>query len=314
MVKRLLIDTDTAGDDAVSILFGILWPDTSVEAITIAAGNLPLDPCVENALYTLEVAGKTGIPVFAGASRPLVRPLVTAEYVHGQDGMGNSYFPKAKQRPEAQHGVDAIIETANRWSGELEIVAQAPLTNLAMAFLKDPKLPQKVKRLWIMGGSNNFIGNISPAAEFNFYVDPEAAHIVMQAGFEIVLVPWDLCVNYGTLLRDELEPIYQLNTALSEFYFAINRAVWDFNLHHREGGSIDGITHPDSLTIALLLNPELVIEQKRLFVDVEYRSDLTRGYSLVDTFGVLNQPANAEVVFKANKLAFRDMLATLLGG
>lgn len=311
-MKRFLIDTDTAGDDATSILFGLLWPGSSVEAITVTAGNLGLDQCVENALYTLEIAGKAGIPVYAGADRPLMRSLVMAAYVHGEDGMGNSYFPQAKQRPESRHAVDAILDLANRWPGELDIIAQAPLTNIAQALFKDPHLPQKIKTLWIMGGSNNWIGNITPAAEFNFYVDPEAAHIVLQAGFNTMLVPWDICVKYGTLLRQDLQPIVAMQTRLSEFYLAINQAVWDFNLNHKEGGIIDGITHPDSIMMAMALNPELILEQQRLFVDVEFRSELTRGYSLVDSYGVLNRNANAEVVIKADKLAFQQMLIQLL--
>lgn len=311
-VKRFLIDTDTAGDDVTSILLGLLWPGSSVEAITVAAGNIGLDQCVENALYTVQMAGKAGVPVFAGAERPLLRPLVMADYVHGEDGMGNSHFPKATQRPEPQFAVDAILETADRWAGELEIIAQAPLTNLALALYQDPTLPQKIRRLWIMGGCNHSVGNIHPAAEFNFYVDPEAAHLVLNAGFEIVLSTWDLCLRDGVLMRQEMDPIVALKTDLSEFYLAINRAAWAFNRDHREGGSVDGITHPDSLTMAMALNPELILESTRCYVDVEYQGALTRGYSLVDTYGILDRPANAEIVLKADHAGFRDMVISLL--
>ncbi len=312
-LQRFLIDTDTAGDDVTSLLLGLLWPNSSVEAITICAGNLNLEQCVENALYTLEVAGKAGIPVYPGASKPLVGKLVTAAYVHGEDGMGNSFFPKAKQRPEPLFAPTAIVELANRWAGELQIIAQAPLTNLALALAQDPTLPHKVKKLWIMGGTNNALGNITPAAEFNFYVDPEAAQVVLRAGFEVVLSPWDLSVSDGFLTREELEPILSLDTPLSRFYLAVNRVAWEFNRSHPEGGSLDGITHPDSLTMAMALQPELIRKSRRHYVDVECRGDLTRGYSLVDRLGILGRPANAEVVLRADKMTFREMLIKLLG-
>ncbi|HIK21899.1 MAG TPA: nucleoside hydrolase [Synechococcus sp. M44_DOE_062] len=312
-VQRFLIDTDTAGDDVTSLLFGLLWPNSSVEAITVCAGNLHLEQCVENALYTLEVAGKAGIPVYPGASKPLVGKLVTAAYVHGEDGMGNSFFPKARQRPESLFAPTAIVELANRWAGELQIIAQAPLTNLALALAQDPNLPHKVKKLWIMGGTNHALGNITPAAEFNFYVDPEAAKEVLQAGFEVVLSPWDLAVSDGFLTREELEPILSLDTSLSRFYLAVNRAAWEFNRSHPEGGGLDGITHPDSLTMAMALQPELIGQSSRHHVDVECCGELTRGYSLVDRLGILGRPANAEVVLRADKMAFREMLIKLLG-
>jgi len=312
-VQRFLIDTDTAGDDVTSLLFGLLWPNSSVEAITVCAGNLHLEQCVENALYTLEVAGKAGIPVYPGASKPLVGKLVTAAYVHGEDGMGNSFFPKARQRPESLFAPTAIVELANRWAGELQIIAQAPLTNLALALAQDPNLPHKVKKLWIMGGTNHALGNITPAAEFNFYVDPEAAKEVLQAGFEVVLSPWDLAVSDGFLTREELEPILSLDTSLSRFYLAVNRAAWEFNRSHPEGGGLDGITHPDSLTMAMALQPELIGQSSRHYVDVECCGELTRGYSLVDRLGILGRPANAEVVLRADKMAFREMLIKLLG-
>ncbi|MFS8781121.1 nucleoside hydrolase [Synechococcus sp. R55.6] len=312
-VQRFLIDTDTAGDDVTSLLFGLLWPNSSVEAITVCAGNLHLEQCVENALYTLEVAGKAGIPVYPGASKPLVGKLVTAAYVHGEDGMGNSFFPKARQRPESLFAPTAIVELANRWAGELQIIAQAPLTNLALALAQDPNLPHKVKKLWIMGGTNHALGNITPAAEFNFYVDPEAAKKVLQAGFEVVLSPWDLAVSDGFLTREELEPILSLDTPLSRFYLAVNRVAWEFNRSHPEGGGLDGITHPDSLTMAMALQPELIGQSSRHYVDVECCGELTRGYSLVDRLGILGRPANAEVVLRADKMAFREMLIKLLG-
>jgi inosine-uridine nucleoside N-ribohydrolase len=310
-MTRLVIDTDTAGDDVTSLLFGLRWPGVELEAITVVAGNVYLDQCVQNALYTCEVADRPDIPVYAGADRPLLRELVTAHNVHGEDGMGNSGFPRAKKEAEREHAVDALVELADRHAGELEIIAQGPLTNLALALRKDPALPEKVRRLWIMGGANNSLGNITPAAEFNFYVDPEAAHMVLIAGFRTVLVPWDVCVNDGILLREELASIIEMKTKLSEFYLTVNRAIWEFV---RDKMGIDGISNPDPLTIAMAIDEGLILERGNYFVDCEYQSELTRGYSVVDLLSVTGNAPNCDVVLKADKDGFLKMLTELLSG
>jgi purine nucleosidase len=312
-VGPFLIDTDTAGDDVTALLFGLRWPETSIEAITVVAGNVHLDEAVRNALYTAEVAGRADVPVHAGAAGPLLRPLVTAHYVHGQDGMGNSFFPEPKAREAPTFAADAIVSIAERHAGELEVIAQGPLTNLALAVAKDPELVRNVKRVWIMGGSNNALGNITPSAEFNFYVDPEAAHVVLQAGFEILLVPWDVCVRDGILLRDELGPVLESENELARFYLSVNRSAWEFMRTHAEGRGIDGISHPDSLMMAMALDERVMSGHRRLFVDVEHRGELTRGYSLVDTSGVLKLEPNADVVLGADRQRFRSMLFELLG-
>jgi purine nucleosidase len=311
---RILIDTDTAGDDVTSLLFGLRWPGVETVAITVAAGNVYLEQAVRNALYTAQVAGRTDVPVYAGAAEPLLRPLVTAHYVHGKDGMGDSDFPTPTIEAQPGHAVDAILDFAQRHSGELEIIAQAPLTNIALAVMKDRDLPGKIKRLWIMGGSNNSLGNITPAAEFNFFVDPEAAHRVLSAGFEVVLVPWDLCVRHGILMREELSDIIEMKTDLSEFYLAVNRAAWRFMQTGIEGFSVDGISHPDALSIAMAIDERVMLETSRCFVDVEHRGGITDGYSLIDLHGVLRKSPNADVVTAADKDRFRAMLEQLLRG
>ena len=313
-MTRLLIDTDTAGDDVTSLLFGLRWPGAVLEAITVVAGNVHLPLATRNALITTELAGRTDVPVYAGADRPLLRALTTAYYVHGEDGMGNSGFSDPRSEVRPGHAVDAIVELATRHAGELEIVAQGPLTNLALALLRDPELPLKVARLWIMGGADNALGNITPASEFNFHVDPEAAHLVLAAGFTATLVPWNVCLADGVVMRDELTPVLEMGTELSEFYLAANRAAWDFMREHAEGGGIDGISHPDALTIAMALDQRVLASSARLFVDVEYRGALTSGYSLVDRNGVLHKPPNCEVVQRADKDRFKDMLFSLLAG
>ena len=294
------------------MLFGLLWPSVALDAVTVCCGNVYLEQATRNALYTVELAGRSDVPVYAGAPRPLVRDFVTAHYVHGPDGMGDAKFPEPTLSLEKGHAADAIIELSHRYAGELEIIAQAPLTNIALALLLDPELVSRVRRLWVMGGSNNRLGNITPAAEFNFYVDPEAAHVVLSAGFDTILVPWDICVDYGILLRDELRPVVDMKTKLSEFYLQVNRGVWEFMRTFIEGESIDGISHPDSLMMAMAIEQDLILETRDCFVDVEYSSELTRGYSLVDLNHVLHREPNAAVVTRVDKDGFKSMLFELL--
>jgi purine nucleosidase len=305
---RFIIDTDTAGDDVTSLLFGLRWPGIQLEAITVVAGNVYLDQAVTNALLTVEHSGGEA-PVYVGADRPLLRDLVTAHYVHGEDGMGDGGFAPPKTEARTEHAVDVIVELCNRSDGEVEIIAQGPLTNIALAYMKDPTLPQKVKHLWVMGGANNSLGNITPAAEFNFYVDPEAAHMVLHAGFRTTIVPWDVCVLDGIIMRDELQEILDMCTPCSEFYLQANKSAWRYV---REVMGVDGISHPDALTIAIAIDERVKTQAIDTYVDVEYRSELTRGYSLVDQGGVLGKKPNAEVVLRADKALFKDMLVRVL--
>ena len=240
-----------------------------------------------------------------------MRELVTAHYVHGEDGMGDGDFAPPKIQAEKENAVDKIVELCTRHEGEIDIIAQGPLTNIALAFMKDPSLPQKVKHLWIMGGANNSLGNITPAAEFNFYVDPEAAHMVMRAGFETTIVPWDVCILDGIIMRDELQEILDMCTPCSEFYLQANKSAWRYV---REVMQIDGISHPDALTIAMAIDERVKAQAIDTFVDVECKSDLTRGYSLVDQGNVLGLPPNAEVVLRADKELFKEMLVKVLRG
>jgi len=308
------MDTDTAGDDVTSMLFALRWPEVSLEAVSVVAGNVYLDEAIANALVTVEKAGRPEVPVFRGAAKPLVRDLVTAHYVHGDDGMGGAHFPKAGGEVAPLYAANAIVETANRFAGELQIIAQAPLTNLAFALLEDPELPRKVERLWIMGGANNSLGNITPAAEFNFYVDPEAAHVVLQAGFNVTLVPWDVCLLDGVLLREELGPILDMGTELSEFYLQANKGAWEFMATHPHGPRIDGISHPDALTTAMAIDPKVITASGRFYVDVEHGGELTRGYSLVDISGATGLDPNCEVVLRADKARITEMLLQVLSG
>lgn len=304
----LIIDTDTAQDDCVALLIGLLDPSADLLAITMVAGNIDFDQQVRNAFITSSMAGRLhGVPVHLGCRRPIVRPWISAENVHG-DGIGGLRMSAEGCAVAPEHAVDALISLTAGRPGEVSIVAIGPLTNIATAALKDPDFPRNVKTLYVMGGSNNGRGNITAAAEFNFYVDPEAAKAVFAAGFEIVVIPWDpLTLRQAVFRQSRLDAIAALGTPLSAFFGAICGATLEFD----RAVGIDGTTHPDSLTAALLLHPELIIRSGRYHVDVETAGELTRGYSAM-SWGVHGLPANATVVEEIDAEAFFDYLRSIL--
>ncbi len=319
---RLIIDTDTAGDDCFSMLLALHQPGVTVEAVTICGGNIDFDQQVENALYTLEVAGKGGkVPVYPGCRRPMMRKPIDAEYVFGEDGMSDAHYPRAHQRPEASHAVQALIDIVMSNPGEITILAQAPLTNVAAAVVQEPRFAGAVKHLWIMGGTDNSLGNVTPAAEFNFYVDPEAAQIVMNAGFACTLSTWTLSVQDSGILAAELAHIAALDTPLSRFFTQVNQASVDFSMaRYGVGDSL----HPDALTCAIMLDESLILESGDCVVDVETQGRLTRGYSSVSSPRLPAQevadpelgsatPANARVIRRADRAAFVQMMRRALG-
>lgn len=310
MPTRLIIDTDTAGDDCISLLIALLTPEISLEAITINCGNINFHQQIENALYTLHVAGYGGrVPVYAGCERPLLHQHSTVEHIHGRDGMGDSFYPRTIQRPEREHAVMALVRLINQHPGELTILAQAPLTNLAMAVRIDPSIVRKVRHVWVMGGVNNGLGNDSPAAEFNVLVDPEAARIVFGAGFPLTMVGWEVCQRHAVFTAEHLAEIAALDTPLAHFYLDVNRVVRRFM--QNEWGA-DCTTHPDSLVAAMIADPAIMTRSTSYYVDVETSGELTRGYTLVDVLGKLKKPANTRVCLEADGERFRRLLMALL--
>lgn len=304
----LVIDTDTAQDDCVALLVGLLDPAADLRAITMVAGNVGFERQVLNAHLTLSVAGRLGdVPLHLGCRRPLTREWVSAENVHG-DGAGGLDMDFDDLDVSGEHGVDALIRLAAEAPGELTIVCIGPLTNIAMAAIKDPRFVDNVKALYIMGGSNNARGNITAAAEYNFYVDPEAAKTVFEAGFDIVVVPWaPLTLNDAVFSREQLADIATIGTPLSDFFVRVVSTTLEFD----ERVGIPGSTHPDSLTAAVLLHPELVLAASGYAVDIETSSDLTRGYSAM-SWGVHGLEANASIVESVDAAGFFGYIRALL--
>ena len=310
--KKVIIDTDTAGDDTIAILTALHY--FQVEGIMITGGNVQFDQQVENALYTVQVAGKSGeVPVYKGYERPLMGigevEHRTVEDVHGRDGMGDSFFEKAIQSPANGHAVDFLIETVHKNPGEIHLLAIAPLTNIAMAIKKDPTIVPKIPHLYIMGGTNNALGNITPAAEYNFWVDPEAAKIVLHSGIPMTMVGWEMCTRYSIMDDQDHEEIEALGTKGAQFFKDINKVVMKFNKTvHR----LNGTTHPDTLLMAVAANETIMTKSNQYHVDVETIGELTRGYSLVDINNRLERTKNVRVCEEIDRPAFKEMLLEVL--
>ena len=307
MTRRMIIDTDTAADDSFAMLVGLRHPSAQLEAVTIVAGNVAFDQQVQNALITIEQAGRGGeVPVHLGARTPLLREWVEAS-AHG-DGKGNHAWPVPTQAPSDERAAEAIVRIVDENPGEIDIVAIGPLTNIATAVALDRDLPRKTRSLWIMGGCENSIGNITAAAEYNFYVDPEAAQLVLSAGFSTTIVTWTVTLERALWTGDQLQELSALGTPLSEFFRILDTPNLEFN---RTVG-IDGSTHPDSLTAMLLVRPDLITASQRLYVEVDTRPGLTRGYSLMDDRPARNAP-NATVITDIDApgffAAYRSLLA-----
>jgi purine nucleosidase len=305
----VIIDTDTAQDDCIAILVGLLDRAADLLAITMVAGNVGFEQQVANAHLTLNVAGMLGqVPIHPGCRAPLLREWVSATDVHG-DGSGGLSMDASGAEVASEHGVDALLRITGERPGEVSIVAIGPLTNIATAVVKDRAFAGRVRSLYVMGGSNNGRGNITASAEYNFFVDPEAAQIVMDAGFaDLRIITWDpVTLRDATIERADFDRLGGLGTPLSAFFARMCADTIDYD----ESVGIDGSTHPDSLTIAALLHPELVLAEAPYRVDVETASDLTRGYSAM-AWGKFGLAPNATVIEGVDSAAFFGLLHDLL--
>lgn len=234
--------------------------------------------------------------------------------MHGNDGMSGANLPIARQRPETQHAVDAIIERVMAEPGEIDILAQAPLTNIALAVMKEPRIAKATRHLWIMGGTDNSVGNITPCAEYNFFIDPEAARIVFEAGFAITLSTWTLTMRSSLFRPRQLDELFALDTPLSNFYRTVSRVPREV-AKERYGEEVS--THPDSLTCACALNPALITRARDAVVRIETGGEITRGFSAVHPPKLGTRwpeyTVNARVIEEASNDGFFAMMKQMLG-
>ena len=303
-MRRFLIDTDTASDDAVALVMALKHPDVQVEAITVVAGNVPLPQAVQNALYTVEQCGKD-VPVVAGAAKPLTRPLETAQNVHGQDGMGDIGLPLSGREPAAWHAVDVILETINRNPGEITLVSLGPLTNIALALSRDPGIANKVARYVMMGGVGDGWGNVTPVSEYNLWCDPEAAKIVFESGIPIEMVGWDISYQYAVFGPKERERLLAVGTKLAKFCVDIQATLDEYVLTETK---LEGFDLPDPIAMAVALEPGVATRMEKLFVTIETEGRWSRGQTIVDHMGFTRREKNVQVVLEANRARFIDML------
>jgi inosine-uridine nucleoside N-ribohydrolase len=271
---RVIIDTDPGVDDALALLLAMRSPELKIEGITPVAGNVPLELTLPNALRMVEIAGRTDIPVAAGAKSPLLRRLVTAAYAHGENGLGGAVFPEPTTKPAAEPAAEFIRQIVRKYPGGVTLITLGPLTNIAAALDGDAELAGMVRGLIMMGGSLSG-GNITPAAEFNIYVDPEAARIVFQSGIPITMVGLD--VTRKTSLTEEYVRVLEAaQNPVSQAAAKIGRNAID---HNRQQGFLVGPNMHDSLAVAAFLDPSLV-KWKEYYVDVETTGELTAGETL----------------------------------
>ena len=290
--RRIIIDTDPGQDDAVAILLALGSTEIDVVGITAVAGNVPLKLTEKNARKICELAGRPDIKIFAGAIRPLMRELVTAEEVHGQTGLNGPQLPDPAMKLQDQHAVDFIVETLMREeSGTITLCALGPLTNLALALIREPKIAPRIREIVLMGGGFFEGGNVTPAAEFNIYVDPHAADIVLKSGVPIVMMPLDVTHKALTTAR-RTAAIRNLGTRVGQ---AVADMLEFYERFDEEKYGTDGGPLHDPCVIAYLLKPDL-FKGRVCNVMVETASELTMGMTVIDWWGVTKRPKNATVM------------------
>jgi purine nucleosidase len=307
--RKIIIDTDPGQDDAVAILLALASPEIEVLGITAVAGNVPLRLTENNARRICELAGKPETRVFAGAARPLVRELVTAEEVHGKTGLDGPDLPEPAMSLQEENAVDFIIDTlTSEERGTVTLCPLGPLTNIALALIQRPEIAGRIKEIVLMGGGFFEGGNTTPTAEFNIYVDPHAADVVFRSGVPIVMMPLDV-THKALTTKKRIAAFRALGTKVGiataqmlEFFERFDEAKY---------GSDGGPLH-DPCVIAYLIQPKL-FGGRAVNVSIETASELTMGMTVVDWWGVTKRPKNATVMRDVDADGFFALLVERLG-
>ena len=290
--QSLIIDTDPGQDDAVAILLALASPEINLLGITTVAGNVPLALTQENARKICDLAGRTDMQVFAGLDRPLVRPLVTAEHVHGRTGLDGPVLPDPETPLQEQHAVDYIIDTLRREpAGSVTLAPIGPLSNIAMAMQRAPDTIPRIRQIILMGGAYFEVGNITPAAEFNIYVDPHAAQIVFASGVPITMMPLD--VTHKALTRTDR--VAALRAIGNRTGVAVAEMLEFFERFDEAKYGSDGGPLHDPCTVAWMIAPD-IFNGRPCNVEIETASPLTMGMTVVDWWQVSSRPHNALVI------------------
>lgn len=307
--RKIIIDTDPGQDDAVAILLALASPDEiDLLGLTCVAGNVPLPLTARNARIVCELANRPDVPVFAGCDRPMGRALVTAEHVHGKSGLDGPALPEPTMPLQDAHAVDFLIDTLRREApGTVTLVPIGPLTNIATAFTRAPDIVGRVHEIVLMGGAYFQVGNITPAAEFNIHVDPQAADIVFRAGAPITVMPLDV-THRALVTRPRNDAFRALGNAVG---VAVAEMTDFFERFDREKYGSDGAPLHDPCTIAYLLEPAL-FTGRHVNVEIETASELTMGMTVADWWRVTGRAPNAMFMGDVNADGFFTLLTERL--
>ncbi len=309
MPRKIIIDTDPGQDDAVAILLALASPEVEVLGVVAVAGNVPLDLTSKNARIVCELAGRPDIKVFEGCDRPMRHTLVTAEHVHGKTGLDGPAMPDPTMPLQDGHGVDFIIETLRAEApGTVTLCPLGPLTNIATAFEKAPDIADRVQEIVLMGGAYFQVGNITPAAEFNIYVDPEAADIVFKSGCPVTVMPLDV-THKALTTAPRVEAFRALGTEAGRMV-----AEWTdfFERFDKEKYGSAGAPLHDPCVIAYLIQPDL-FSGRHVNVEIETLSSLTRGMTVADWWRVTDRAPNAMFMGDLDAEGFFALLTERIG-
>ncbi|MCX8095357.1 MAG: nucleoside hydrolase [Caldisericia bacterium] len=305
-MKKIILDCDPGHDDMIAIMLASTRNEIELLGITTVAGNQTGDKTFENALKTLTLINRKDIKVARGFDKPILRDLVTAPKIHGISGLDGANLPIPQVEPLKIHAVDFIINTILNSNEKIYLVPTGPLTNIAISLIKEPKIKEKIEKIVLMGGAI-FDSNITPSAEFNIYVDPEAAKIVFNSGIPLVMVGLDV-TNKALLTFEDIDKIEKMNGKVSrvvgpllKFFANANKEFFGFN----------GAPIHDALTVAYLVD-ESVLTLKDYYVDIETQGELTRGRTVVDTYGVLKKKPNVSVAVNLDINKFKKMIFEMI--
>ena len=304
MSRNIIIDTDPGQDDAVAILLALASPELNVLGLTCVAGNVPLARTSHNARQVCELAGRADLPVYAGCDRPMGRGLVTAEHVHGDSGLDGAVLPEPQMPLQSQHAVDFIVESLRQAPAKsITLCPLGPLTNIGTALQQAPDIAERIAQIVLMGGAYFEVGNITPAAEFNIFVDPEAAEIVFKSGIDLVVAPLD--VTHKALTRKAW--IADLRTQNSRACDTVAGWTDFFERFDTEKYGSEGAPLHDPCVIAYLIAPHL-FTGRHINVEIETQSELTRGMTVADWWRVTDRPANALFLCDINAVGFFNLI------
>ncbi len=322
--RKFIIDADTGSDDAVAILMALRHPEIDVQGITIVSGNVPLQQGILNTFATTEICEQK-IEIYGGASNPLEREYkeiysledfsshvqslspvsASGQCVHGIDGMGDLGIKPNYVKFEEKNAVDFLIESFNKEPDQITLVTLGPLTNIAKVLEKDKSIAKKIKHCYVMGGTSDGSGNVSAAAEYNIWVDPEAANIVFNSELDITMVGWDNSYKYAMLKNEEIKALRSLKTKYADFCVDIQKTLIEIT---NESYGFYGFDLPDPITMAIAIDNSVILESQQIHVVVDTRDGITRGQTIVDYFNAEKGNQNIRVVTKSDNKKFLELL------